>query len=430
MGVVGNTLDQIAERFPHLLRNVIAVLGFHEVADTALAGLAVDTNHVCLVDTAHIFRIDRQIRHVPVLAVVFLSPVHALGNCVLMRTAECGKYQLTAVRRTLINVHSGDTLVNLYDLRHVGEIQFRIHALRIHVQSQCDNVHVTGTLTVAEQGALDTVAAGKQPQFAVCHSTAAVVVGVQGDDDIFPTVQVVAHVFDLISINVRHGVGNRNRQIDDDRIFRCRFPDFQYGVADLQSEFRFGAGKAFRRILKPEVSLGLCPIFLAEICPQFRQLDDVFLALFEHLFPLCHGSGIIEVHNGMFYTLQGFKCLGNDVFPCLCQYLNGDIVRNHIVFNQSTAEFVFGFRSSRKADLDLLEADLYQIAEEFQLFVQTHRRDQSLIAVTQIDAAPDRCLFDHCLLCPTHRRVLYRKKLRCILFYVFHKIHSFPVVCR
>lgn len=28
---------------------------------------------------------------------------------------------------------------------------------------------------------------------------------------------------------------------------------------------------------------------------------------------------------------------------------------------------------------------------------------------------------------PSAWRILYRKKLRCVLFYVFHKIHSFPV---
>ena len=187
---------------------MIAVLGLHEVADAAFAGLAVDADYVCLVHTSHIFRIDGQIRHVPVLAVVFLSPVHSLGDGILVRAAERSEYQLTAVRRTLIHVHSGDTLVHLHDLRHIGEVQLRIDALGVHIQRQCDDVHITGALAVAEQRSLDTVAAGKESQLTVRHSAATVVVGMQGNDHVFTPVQIVVHILDLVRIHVRHGVGN------------------------------------------------------------------------------------------------------------------------------------------------------------------------------------------------------------------------------
>ena len=342
-----------------------------------------------------------------------------------MGAAERCKDQLSAVRRTLIDVHSGDTLINLNDLRHIGEVQLRIHALRIHVQCQRDNIHITGALAVAEQGALDTVAARQQSQLAVCHCTAAVVVGMQGDDNVFSAVEIVVHVLDLVGVDMGHGVGNRYRQVDDHLVVRRRLPDLQHGVADLQRKLRLCSGEALRRILKAEMTLGLFPILLAEFCAKLCDLDDIFLALLKHLFPLCHGGGVIQVDDGMLCALQGFKGLGDDVFPCLRQHLNRYIVRNQILFDQRPAELVFRFGCSRKADLDFLESDLHQILEKLQFFLQTHGRNQCLIAVPQVNAAPDRCFFDHGLLCPAHGRVLHRKKLRCILFYMVHHNASF-----
>ena len=52
--MVGNTLDQIAKRFPHTCRNIESITSFHQVANTALARLAVDTNDICFVNSADI----------------------------------------------------------------------------------------------------------------------------------------------------------------------------------------------------------------------------------------------------------------------------------------------------------------------------------------------------------------------------------------
>jgi hypothetical protein len=47
-----------------------------------------------------------------------------------------------------------------------------------------------------------------------------------------------------------------------------------------------------------------------------------------------------------------------------------------------------------KADLDLLEAHVEQQLEHARLAVMAHRVDQRLVAVAQVDRAPDRRLFD------------------------------------
>ena len=106
------------------------------------------------------------------------------------------------------------------------------------------------------------------------------------------------------------------------------------------------------------------------------------------------------MYNRMRSSLYCLKGLLNDVLSGLCQYLNGNIIRNHILLNQSTDELVLGVRSGREAHFNFLESDLYQHGEKFQLFIKTHRLNQCLIPVTQIHAAPDRRLFDRVLLHP------------------------------
>jgi len=62
-------------------------------------------------------------------------------------------------------------------MRHIREIDLRVHALGIHIHCQCDNIHITGAFPVAEQGAFDTVSAGQKTQFGVSNCTAAVIMG-------------------------------------------------------------------------------------------------------------------------------------------------------------------------------------------------------------------------------------------------------------
>ena len=42
-------------------------------------------------------------------------------------------------------------------MRNIRQIQFRIYAMREHIHGKCDNVDITGTLTISKQSTLDTV---------------------------------------------------------------------------------------------------------------------------------------------------------------------------------------------------------------------------------------------------------------------------------
>ena len=55
--------------------------------------------------------------------------------------------------------------------------------------------------------------------------------------------------------------------------------------------------------------------------------------------------------------------------------------------------------AAREADLDLLEADVHEQAEEGELLLQAHRGDEGLVPVAQVDAAPDGRVVDARSLC-------------------------------
>ena len=121
-----------------------------------------------------------------------------------MRTAECCEYKLTAVWLTVINFHSCDLFVNVNDGRHIGEVEFRVYALGIHIHAECYNVNITCSFAVSEKSSFDSVTACEQAHFTVGNRTTSVIVRVEGNNKVFPVVEVVAHIFNLICVHMRH----------------------------------------------------------------------------------------------------------------------------------------------------------------------------------------------------------------------------------
>ena len=98
----------------------------------------------------------------------------------------------------------------------VGAVELGIEALRVHVQRQRHDVDIAGALAIAEQRALDAVGAGHQAEFGGRDAGAAVVVRMQRDDqDILAVVELAAHPFDLVGIDVGRRHLDGRRQVDD-----------------------------------------------------------------------------------------------------------------------------------------------------------------------------------------------------------------------
>ncbi len=116
-------------------------------------------------------------------------------------------------------------------------------------------------------------------------------------------------------------------------------------------------------------------------------------------------------------ALDRFESLLNNMLPRLRQHLHRHIIRDHILLDQRPHELILCLRRRRESYLDLLKPDIDQHLEELQLLFQAHRLDQRLVAVTQIDAAPDRRLINIFLLHPVICD-LGRHKIRSFIFVV------------
>ena len=80
--------------------------------------------------------------------------------------------------------------------------------------------------------------------------------------------------------------------------------------------------------------------------------------------------------------------------PALGQHLDGHVVGNRAVGDDLANEVEVGLAGRREADLDLLVAHPDQQVEHPALARRAHRVDQCLVAVAQVDRAPQRRLVD------------------------------------
>jgi hypothetical protein len=89
----------------------------------------------------------------------------AFFDRVLVRSRECSENELTRVRVARVNgeiVALGD---NFNDGLDVAEVDFWVDTLCIEVESEVDEVDVSGAFAVTEEAALDTVGTAEDPEF-------------------------------------------------------------------------------------------------------------------------------------------------------------------------------------------------------------------------------------------------------------------------
>ena len=216
-----------------------------------------------------------------------------------------------------------------------------------------------------------------------------------------------------------HGHLDGHRNIDNRLALGRRTPDVENRVANLQRIFRLGSGEALRRIFESIVRPG----FFRQLFEELRAVDGNLANLVfrhaEHLLTLGERCRIVDVDDSVFNALQGLKGLFDNMLPRLRQDLNGNVGRNKILLHQPPQKFVFGIRSRGKADFNLLKADRDQHLVELDLLLKAHGNDQRLIAVPQINAAPDRRMLRILLLRPAQianrRQIIAFLILRIIL---------------
>ena len=400
---VGDPLDRLREFDLQTARQHQSVIGLHDVGDAALAGLRVHPDHG-LVVAADVLGVDGQVRHLPqdvvdvgiCLVRIAFHLIQALVDGVLVAAGEGGVDQIATVRVPLGNLQLVAVLDRMPDLVDVGEIDLWVHPSAEQVQPQRHQAHVPGALAVAEQTSLDTVGACLVTQLCCGDGGSAIVVWVQAQDHRVATSQVAAHPLDGIGVHIGGCHLHRRRQIEDDRVVRCGLDDVADGVAHLQRVLQLGAGVRLRGVLETPMRIGVFGRFLNTLAGTIGGdlLDRVLLAPKNHA-PLQDRRRVVEVHDHPRGALAGQERAFDQLRSALGQHLDGHVIGDGVLADQLADEIEIGLAGRGKPDLDFLEAHPDLHIEHPALTRGTHRVDQGLVAVTQVDRRPLWCTGDH-----------------------------------
>src|SRR3954471_8380896 len=374
------------------------MLGFHDVRDAAFAGLTVDANDR-LVRAADVFRVDWQIRHFP-RVVVRWERGHAFLHRVLVRTGERRVDEVAYVRVPRMDGQAIAVLRHPAQLVDIGDVQTWIDALRKQIHRQGDHVHITGALTVPKQRALDTICATHQPEFRRCDRTAAIVVRMQAEHDFVAVFHVAVEPLDHVAVHVRRVHFDGGGQIQDQLLVGGRADGIDDRFTDFEREVRLGTREAFGRILIADAGTRDAALqFATPACGVRGDLDDPRFALTEDDAALKLRRRVVEVDDGAWRAPEALEGPLDELFAALRQDLDPDVPGDQVLFDELADEVEIRLRGRRKADLDFLETDPEQHVPEPPLALGFHGIDERLIAVAQVDAAPEGRLYD-ALICP------------------------------
>ena len=205
---------------------------------------------------------------------------------------------------------------------------------------------------------------------------------------------MTAHPLDLIRIDVGCVHFNRRRKVEDHGLFLRGLPDVLDSRADLQGEIELRSGETLGGILQHKVAVIVLCAFLDPAGSVLGDLDNSLAVHVEDDVPLQGRGGIVNVEDDILAALDGLKSPVNLLLPALGEDLDINVIRNHVVVDQFAKEIIFNLAGSGETDLDLLEAELQKKAVHLHFFADDHGIDQSLITVSEVDAAPDGCLLD------------------------------------
>ena len=306
-----------------------------------------------------------------------------------MGAGEGGEDEVAAVGAALGDGHLVAVLDRAAHLVEVGEVDLRVDALAEEIQPQGHEVDVAGALAVAEQAALDAVGAGEVAELRGGDAGAAVVVRVQGQHDGVAAVEVAVHPLDRVGVDVGGGHLHGRRQVDDHLVLRGGLDDVDDGIADAQGVLELGAGVGLRGVLVGDVRVrDRLLVLLAQQRALHGDVEHGVLVGAEDDVALHDRGGVVEVDDGALGARDRLVGALDEVLAGLGEDLDGDVLGDAVLLDESAHEVVIRLRRRREADLDLLVPHVHQELEHAQLALGVHGVDERLVAVTQVDRAP------------------------------------------
>ena len=102
-----------------------------------------------------------------------------------------------------------------------------------HIVGKGYNINISRSLSVSEKSTLHPVSSRKYAKFRISYAGSAVVVRVDGKDNILSVFKVLAHILYLAGKNMGHGNLYRRGKVDDNLFVLRRLPDIDNSVANL-----------------------------------------------------------------------------------------------------------------------------------------------------------------------------------------------------
>ena len=202
----------------------------------------------------------------------------------------------------------------------------------------------------------------------------------------------VAHrPFNLVSMDVWRGGFYCEWQIEDQALLRRGLNDIHHRLANFFGEIELGAHETFGGILKADGLFHAAFVrhFADKFCGTHGDIPNTSAIFLKHHAALQFGSGIIKMHDGVFRALYAFKGSADQIFTTLHEDLDSHVIGDQIIVDQVAAEIKIRLAGGRKADFDFLKAHFNKRVPHADFAVGAHGFYERLIAVAQIDAAPD-----------------------------------------
>ena len=233
-------------------RQLQVVCPRHEVGDPTLTGLGIHA-HNGLVGATDIVRIDGQVGKLPNHCVLIapcgvhlrLTGGKTLLDGVLVRAREAGVHQISDVGRARRSLHLSAVLHSATNLVNVREVDARINSLAEKIQSQGQQVNVTGALSLSQEAAFNAVSAGEECKFGTGYAGSTVIVRVNRQRNVLASGKVTRHVLDLVGEDIGGRAFNGRGQVEDDLAAILGLPDIHNGFAHFQCEITLGINKNF-----------------------------------------------------------------------------------------------------------------------------------------------------------------------------------------
>ena len=273
----------------------------------------------------------------------------------------------------------------------VADVELGVDAKCKQVHREVHDVDVAGALTVAEQGALNAIGTSHHAKLGCGNTGAAVVVWMQADDHARAVTDVATEPLDDIAVDIGGVALDGGGQVEDDGQFGGGLDDVHHGMANVERVLRLGEREALGGVLVTNLAADQGLLELAgELCGVDRDIDDAALIEVEHHFALQRIGAVVEVNNGLVHALQAFVGALEQLLAALHQNLNGHVVGDEIFFDELAYEIEVGLACGREAHLNLFESHLHQRVEHAPLAIWIHWINQRLVAVAEVDTAPQR----------------------------------------